>query len=497
MRRHRTPPRPAQPTPGTGGRLISAVIAPRRGWRDPAAGRAPHVPAGSVYLATTVQAAGLFPFMQSGGLHGGGVPIGPDLLTHEMVSLDPPGSVGRLTTNPNVWIMGQPGSGKSAMGKRLCLGLVGYGYALLCPGDVKGEYTGLVRALGGQVLRIGRGLDTINPLDCGPLGRRLHSLGAGDRERLSAEVNGRRAELVAALLATSYGLNRRPAAAEATALNTAIRLAAAATPGTDPTVPDVLRLLRDPPAELLDRLMVHTTGEYLAEARPVVAAMENLCTGPLSGLFDGPTSTPLDLEAPAVSVDLSALLTAGDHVVAAGLLATWAYSYAAVDTARAVGASLRPRVLPLDELWRVLRAGPGMVDSLDGISRLSRAKGEISIMITHSLRDLDALPDPADRAKAAGLMERCDTVLLAALPPSELDRVAQQRTLTHAEKDLVASWASPTATGLDTSAVMHPGRGKYLLKLGNRVGVPVRLQLTAAERDLFDTDAAIRRQAGR
>lgn len=63
-------------------------------------------------------------------------------------------------------------------------------------------------------------------------------------------------------------------------------------------------------------------------------ALENLCTGPLAGLFDGPTSRPLDLDAPAVSVDLSSLLTAGDQVVAAGLLATWSYAYASIDSAR-------------------------------------------------------------------------------------------------------------------------------------------------------------------
>ncbi|MBB3724495.1 ATP-binding protein [Nonomuraea dietziae] len=350
----------------------------------------------------------------------------------------------------------------SAIAKRLCLGLVAYGYKLVVPGDVKGEYAELVRALGGQVVRIGRGLDAINPLDSGPLGRHLPSLGASERERMLAEVNGRRGELLHALLATPHGLTRRPGAEESTAINTAVQLAADAQPaGVDPTIPDVIAVLRGSPQALRDRLITRDESTYLATVRPVIAAMENLCDGPLSGLFDRPTTAPLDLSQPAVAIDLSPILSAGDQVVAAGLLATWAYSYASVDTARAFGLLDKQVVLPLDELWRALRAGPGMVAAMDGITRLNRSKGEISLMITHSLQDLEALPTEEDRAKARGLMERCDTLILAAMPVSELARVSEQKPLTASEISLVASWASPTSSGLDAAAAMHPGRGKY------------------------------------
>jgi type IV secretory pathway VirB4 component len=462
-------------------------VAPRRGWRGPGAGRAAHVEPGAAFLGTTVQVAGLFPFMQASGLPAEGVPIGPDLLTHETVCLDPPGWVGHLTSNPSIWIQGQPGAGKSAITKRICLGLVGYGYAMLCPGDPKGEYAPLVRALGGQVVTVGRGQDRINPLDSGPLGRLLPTRPPAEQQRLLAEINGRRAELLHALIATPHGLGRRPYAEESSALIAAIRLAADAAT-SEPIIPDVLAVLRQAPKPLQDRLMYRSAAEYRDGIRSAAAALENLCDGPLSGLFDGPTTTPLNLLAPAVTVDLSALLTAGDTVVAAGLIATWAYSYSAVDTARALGLDPRPRVLPIDEMWRALRAGPGMVDSFDSITRLNRAKGEVSLMITHSLRDLDALPTEEDRAKAAGLAERCDTLILAAQSVGELERVSAQKPLTDAERELIASWASPASTGLDATHQTHPGRGKYLIKIGHRIGTPVQLQLTTTERELYDTD---------
>ncbi|WP_346101322.1 ATP-binding protein [Nonomuraea maheshkhaliensis] len=468
-------------------RIEPGALAPRRGWPR---GRAAHVEPGSLYLGTSVQVAGLYPFVQAGGLPACGVPIGPDLLTGELVCVDPPGWVGSLTTNPSVWVQGEPGIGKSAILKRLSLGLIGYGYQMLCPGDLKAEYTPLVTELGGQVVRVGRGLDSINPFDSGPLGRALGSLPRTQAARVRAELDGRRGELLHALLATPHGLGRRPLAEESAALNAAVRLAADAL-DCDPIIPDVITILRQGPQPLRERILAVRDDDYRAATRSVIAGLENLCDGPMAGLFDRQTSVHLDLSRPAVSIDLSALRTAGEQVAAAGLLACWAYSYGSIDIARAFGLLSKPLVLPLDEMWRALRAGPGMVDAMDGITRLNRSNGEISLMSTHSIRDLEALPTEEDRAKAAGLMERCDVLILAAMPLGELRRISAQKPLTGAEIDLIASWAAATSTGLDGAAQLHPGRGKYLIKVGTRLGVPVKMQLTPREQRLFYTDGAM------
>jgi hypothetical protein len=176
------------------------------------------------------------------------------------------------------------------------------------------------------------------------------------------------------------------------------------------------------------------------------------------------------------------------------MMAGWAYTYGTLDAAAALGLATRPMVIVLDELWRALRAGTGMVDSFDALTRLNRAKGAVTVMVTHSLRDLEALPNAADRAKAAGLMERCDTVLLGASSPKELAAVAERRPLTGEEMRLVASWASPTGTAVEGLDTPHPGRGKLLVKIGHRIGVPTQMMLTAAELARYDTDAAMRRR---
>ncbi|WP_406300039.1 ATP-binding protein [Embleya sp. NBC_00888] len=497
MRRRTAKPAPAarparEPEPVW--RLNAKVVAPRQGWRGRGAGRAPNTDTGSIYLGTTTEVAGLYPFVLGSSLPAEGVPIGPDLLTHELVCFDPAGWTGRLVQNPGVWVMAQPGAGKSAIAKRICLVYASYGHKIIVPGDVKGEYAPLIEKLGGQVVRIGRGrLDRLNPLDSGPLRKRAAELPQDRRDALLTEINGRRADLLYALLATPNGLGRRPSAVEATAVGHAVSLLSDRLED-DPVIPDVVRVLREGPKELWAQLLVNSAEDYNDLVREVTSALANLCTGPLAGLFDGPTTQPLDLSAPAVSVDLSALLTAGDHVVAAGLLATWAYAYGAVDSARALGMMDRPLVIPLDEMWRALRAGPGMVDAMDGMTRLNRSKGEVTIFITHSLRDTEALPTAEDRAKALGLMERCDSLILGALPVSELDRVHVQKPLTSGERALVASWAAPGITGIDGTNQRHPGRGKYLIKIGTRAGSPARLDLTTAEHEMYDTDTAMRRR---
>ena len=112
-----------------------------------------------------------------------------------------------------------------------------------------------------------------------------------------------------------------------------------------------------------------------------------------------------------------------------------------------------------------------------------------SIMITHSLADLDALPTEEDRAKARGFIDRCAITVLAALPPRELDQVSQITPLTGPERHLVACWSAPDSW---RPGARHPGRGKYLIKTGGRIGIAFDLGLVGDEPDLYDTDQAIR-----
>jgi hypothetical protein len=184
-----------QPTAAGG-----APLAPAWGWKFPRAGRAVHVTPGVEYQATTAQLCGLYPFVAGSGTPMAGTPVGRHLLWGEVVCLDPLAWLrAGLVTNPGVFVLGDPGTGKSALVKRLVTGAAATGTTVLVLGDTKPDYTRLVTHLGGQVIRIGRGLDTINPLDTGPLGTALAGLTGAIAQQVWQEVRARRLALLLAL----------------------------------------------------------------------------------------------------------------------------------------------------------------------------------------------------------------------------------------------------------------------------------------------------------
>ena len=108
-----------------------------------------------------------------------------------------------MVVNPGEFILGQPGTGKSTLGKRQITGAVATGTRAIILGDTKPDYTLLTEHLGGQVIRIGRGLDRINPLDSGPLGDALRRMSGADAQALRWEVRSRRLSLLMALCNSS------------------------------------------------------------------------------------------------------------------------------------------------------------------------------------------------------------------------------------------------------------------------------------------------------
>ena len=99
---------------------------------------------------------------------------------------------------------------------------------------------------------------------------------------------------------------------------------------------DVLRLIREPTAELI-AASEEDEPAFRAASRELRQTLSLLLEGPMKGVFDGPTTRPLDLDAPAVSVDISRVAAAGDQLVAAAILSTQVAKTAA-DAACTVGA---------------------------------------------------------------------------------------------------------------------------------------------------------------
>ncbi len=461
-----------------------------RGHRSRHGGHTPVVDVPPEWRGSTAAIAGLRPFPTAGATPRVGVPLGPGP-SGCTVCADPISWFERahLIGNPSAFVLGRPGLGKSTLVRRIVLGLAGSGVTPLVLGDLKPDYTDLVAALGGQVIRLGRGGGVLNVLDPGGLTAAAAQLDGADAEQMRLEAHNRRLTMVVALVQLA---RRGPVdELERTALAAALHDLAERHTAEAPTLPDLLGILLDPSPRMLERTLARTRPEFAKALRGLLHSVRHLLDSPLGAMFAGPTTTRIDLTSPALAVDISTV-PADAEAQAAALLATWADGFGAVEAANALtDAGLAPQrrfLLVLDELWRALRAGSGMVDRLDALTRLNRAHGVGQLMVTHSLKDLDALPDPADRAKATGFVERAGMVFLGGLPQVELAGVAQVTQLTAAETRLVACWSSPTS--LTARRAAPPGIGRFLIKVGGRPGIPFTLRLTDAERaaDVTDTN---------
>jgi hypothetical protein len=334
-----------------------------------------------------------------------------------------------------------------------------------------------------------------------------------ERVRLRETLRSRRLALLDALITIIR--RTEPTVTErrllGAALDTALDAASRRDRRDDPSIPEVLAALAhhvDDPAGLpLREIAAAGSGQdYRREVRELVNALGLLCDGPLRGIFDGRTgladrSDTAVADTPALSLDISALDEESDDVVAAAMLCSWTWAAALIDANQSpaghggprapggtVGAGRRRNVVQVqDELWRALRVAPGLVEKSDRITRLNRHRGVVSFQITHSLDDLEALPTEADRAKARGMVSRAGILLLGGMADRELDGLRRITPFTDAEAALITSWAAPPTWHTGTS---HPGRGKYLIKSGQRLGLPVALRLTPTEARLYDTDTA-------
>jgi hypothetical protein len=457
----------------------------------PFAGRAAHVDQGAEYTATTVQACGLWPYTLGAGAPLAGTVIGRHQMSGEVVCLDPLSWLGAgLTTNPNMFVLGQPGTGKSTLVKRLAMGAAARGDTVLVLGDVRPDYVALTEYLGGQVIRIGRGLDTINPLDPGPLGSILPRLPAAEAAAARTESRARRLALLMALCTLIRGgaLGND----EEVILGSAIDLLDDRL-GAPPTVPDVLRVIEEAPPEMQAAARARSTRDYRSRTAALAFTLDLLLRGTLRGAFDGQTTAPIDLSAPMVTVDISRARGASDKLVTAAMLCTWTAGFGVADAssllARANRSRQQPLMMVMDELWLALRGAPGIVQHVDMLSRMSRQMVAASIYISHTVSDLEALPAEEDRAVARGLIDRCAITVMAALPPRELQQLTRITPLTGPEQELVSAWSAPDSW---TPGSRHPGRGKYLVKAGGRLGLPVDLALVSEETALYDTDQAVR-----
>lgn len=401
------------------------------------------------HRATTAHLQALYPLVAGRGLGAHGVYLGRDLHGGPFC-FDPWELYVRgVLTNPNLVVAGQIGRGKSTFVKTFVWRQLVFGRRAWIV-DPKGEYRRLAAAAGVTPLRLGPGSSL-----------RLNPLGVADpASRADPRVQ---VELVASV--AGAGLARPLGPAERTALDLAVRAAAEAS--REPTLPEVVERLLEPAPAAAASVRTDVAG-LAADGRNVALELRRLVRGDLAGLFDGPTSPGVDLDADVVVLDLAALYDSP----ALGILMTCALSWLQAALRRADGVK---RLVVLDEAWAVLR-DLGTARWLQASFKLARAYGVANLAVVHRFSDLRAAGGGGSeqRLLAEGLLADSETRVVFAQPPSEAPVTMQLLGLTATEADLLA----------------HLPRGVALWKVGDRSFV-VEHVVGGAEAALVDTDGAM------
>jgi type IV secretory pathway VirB4 component len=205
------------------------------------------------------------------------------------------------------------------------------------------------------------------------------------------------------------------------------------------------------------------------DGRSVALELRRLVEGDLAGMFDGPTSSGLRVDAPIVALDLSAVFASP----ALSLLMTCATGWLQAILGAPGGAK---RLVVVDEAWAVLH-DLATARWLQATFKLARSLGVVNVAVVHRLSDLRAAGDAgsAQQRLAEGLLADTETRVLFGQAPAEASASREQLHLTGRETELVASLP----------------RGVALWKVGQRSFV-VDHGVSPRELDLVDTDAAMR-----
>lgn len=407
------------------------------------------------HRATSEVLSAAYPFLAEAGLGSDGVLIGHDSWSGAGFVYDPwvLYKAGVLT-NPNALLAGVIGRGKSTLAKSLATRSIAFGRRVYVPGDPKGEWSAVARAVGGQAIELGGNLATrLNPLDEGP-----RTPGSDDRQ-WQVDTAKRRRALLGSL--TEAALGRTLAPVEHTAIDAALTVTVL---GCDtPTLPMVVDRLLDPTGDVSGS----SAAQLLEDGRQAGHALGRLVHGDLAGLFDGPSTARFDPTLPMVSLDLSRI-SGSDTLIA--LVMTCASAWMEAALADPNGGQ---RWVIYDEAWRLLRQA-SLLARMQSQWKLSRALGIANLMVIHRISDLDAVGEANSQSRnlALGLLADCSTKIIYAQERSEANKTGD-------------------ALGLSSTEILQlPDleRGEGLWRVGERAFV-VRHLCTPDELDLFDTNA--------
>ncbi|WP_416969395.1 ATP/GTP-binding protein [Streptomyces sp. 4F14] len=411
--------------------------------------------------STTSHACGLYPAIGGAGMDPRGVIIGREAYSGKAYIYDPfilynPQARIRLASG-HALILGKSGYGKSALEKTYVLRQLRFRdrhFAVLdAQGeDGTGEWDGIARQVGITPVRLVYGAGAaghgvrINPLD----------------ERIPAEHQFKVLVSMMEILAGALTSQTKFALAEAH------RTAAAAARGQQraAVLSDVLDALTAPGPALLGQQPV-TPQELMEWGQPAALALDSLCnpSRDLAGMFDGPTTQGIDLDARLIVFDLTKLPREGEAMpLLMAVIGPWLrFGWIKPD-------DRIKRTLIVEEAWHVLSHRP-VARLFEELVRYGRRLGLSFWAVLHHLGDLLLEEAP----EAAAILKLTATRVLYHMDRDEAEATADYLGLT--------DWARKALA--DGSNVCAPGRAIW--QVGSRINLVEHIR-TPLEIRLTDTN---------
>lgn len=385
---------------------------------------------------TAHTAASAYPYVSGPSLGTDGIYIGRDLHGGGAFCFDPWALYGRqVISGMSMMLFGQLGTGKSSLAKSFAIRSVLAGRKLSVASDKKGEWTRVVRALGGAVIQVGPGVgNRLNPLDAGTRPSTDTNGKSLTDEGWALIVRTRRMSTLMTLAKILTSRNLEPAERHviSQALDAGVRKAQQA--GRTVIIPDVLTALEE---------TRHSEDPHAAEAATVMwMTLERVSSGDLAGMFDGPSTVEFDREAPAVSIDTSSLRGASPEAARVVSACTGAWTEAMVTTADG-----GQRIVVYEEGWDNINTEADLQRMVEAW-KLARAYGIFNILIMHKVTDLDMAGDKDSKmaSMAKSLLADADVKVIYRQDPAALRVTTDEMELSDRERTLIKSL--PKGTGL-------------------------------------------------
>ncbi|MGW4804001.1 ATP-binding protein [Kitasatospora sp. NPDC004272] len=321
------------------------------------------------------------------GLGDSGVIIGREVYSGKGYVYDPFQLYGQQLPAPHWLVLGESGNGKSALEKTYVLRQLRFRDRQVVVLDAQGEdgvgeWNLIANALGIKSIR----LDPMAALDGGvklnPLDPAITTTGQLSLLRTIIEV------------AMGRGLEERAGFA----LKAAHAHVLATVKGRQPVLNDIIDTLRSPDLSAVESLGVQV-GEVQAWGLDVALVLDRLVDGDLRGMFDGPTSAGIDLDAPLIVFDLSHIdrnsiaMPILMAIVGVWLEHTW----------------LRPdrvkRIFLVEEAWHIINS-PFVAQLFQRLLKFGRRLGLSFVAVVHHLSDV---VDGAAAKEASAILKMAST----------------------------------------------------------------------------------------